>query len=80
MDDKDLAQAAIQGGPAPGSRWRHYKGGEYEIIANALDEATLRHLVVYRAPKGTTWVRTIEDWSAMVEIDGVQKRRFTPLD
>ena len=80
MDDKDLAQSRIQDGPAPGTRWRHYKGGEYEVIANALEEATLRHVVVYRAPKGTVWTRPMDDWNATVDVDGVQKRRFTPMD
>lgn len=80
MDDKDIAQRRINDtGPKPGSKYRHYKGGEYEVIANALEEATLHHVVVYRSPKGTVWTRTIDDWSAMVEIDGKTVRRFTPL-
>jgi hypothetical protein len=81
MDDKDLAQARIEEhGPKVGSRFRHYKGGEYVVIANALEEATLNHLVVYRAPKGTVWTRPIDDWNAMVEVDGNTVRRFTPID
>lgn len=81
MDDKDLAQAHIEKhGPTPGSRFRHYKGGEYVVVANALEEATLNHLVVYRAPKGTVWTRPIDDWNAMVEIGGSAVRRFTPID
>jgi hypothetical protein len=81
MDDKDLAQARIEkDGPAPGSRFRHYKGDEYVVVANALEEATLNHLVVYRAPKGAVWTRPIDDWNATVEIDGEAVRRFTPVD
>jgi len=79
MDDKDLAQLKInETGPAPGSKFRHYKGGEYEVLANALEEATLSHLVVYRSPKGTVWTRPIDDWNAMVEVDSKTMRRFTP--
>lgn len=81
MDDKDIAQARIEEtGPTPGSRFRHYKGGEYEVVANALEEATLNHLVVYRAPKGTVWTRPIDDWNAMVDVDSKPVQRFTPLD
>lgn len=81
MDDKDLAQARIEEhGPTPGSRFRHYKGGEYVVVANALEEATLNHLVVYRAPKGTVWTRPIDDWNAMVEVDGNTVRRFMSID
>lgn len=81
MDDKDLAQRRInETGPKPGSRFRHYKGGEYIVVANALEEATLNHVVVYRSPKGTTWTRTIDDWNATVEMDGATMRRFTPID
>lgn len=81
MDDKDLAQARIEkNGPVPGARFRHYKGGEYVVVANALEEATLHHLVVYRTPKGTVWTRPIDDWNAIVEVDGTMLRRFTPID
>lgn len=80
MDDKDLAQLKIsETGPQPGSKFQHYKGGEYEVIANALEEATLAHLVVYRSPKGTVWTRPIDDWNAKVEVDGKTLRRFTSL-
>lgn len=81
MDAGDIAQQRInETGPKPGAKFRHYKGGEYEVIANALEEATLQHLVVYRSPKGTVWTRTIDDWNATVEIDGKTMRRFTPID
>ncbi len=81
MDEKDIAQLKInETGPTPGSRFRHYKGGEYEVLANALEEATLAHLVVYRAPKGTVWTRPIDDWNATLEVDGHTVRRFTPID
>lgn len=81
MDNKDIAQMKInETGPVPGATFRHYKGGEYEVIANALEEATLAHLVVYRSPKGTVWTRPIDDWNATIDIDGTTMRRFTPID
>ncbi len=81
MSNTDLVQQQIENvGPTPGTRFRHYKGGEYEVIANALEEATLKHLVVYRASDGTVWTRPIDDWNAMVEIDGKTMRRFTEIN
>ena len=81
MDAKDIAQANVEkNGPKPGSRFRHYKGGEYEVLANALEEATLAHVVIYRSPKGTVWTRPIDDWNAVLKTDGTLVRRFTPID
>ena len=45
-------------------RYKHYKGGEYEVIAVGLQEATHEPMVVYRSlqdggdfPAGTIWIR-----------------------
>lgn len=50
-------------------KYRHYKGGEYEILSLAMNEATHEWCVVYRAlhdndenPK--EWIRTYEDFNA----------------
>ena len=49
--------------------YRHYKGGEYEVIAVALDEATHEPMVVYKSlqesgefPVGTVWVRPQDEF------------------
>ena len=81
MDAKALAlQRISESGPRPGARFRHYKGGEYEVIANALEEATLRHVVVYRAADGTVWTRPIDDWNETVAMNGVPTKRFTEME
>lgn len=81
MDAKTLAlQRIAESGPRPGARFRHYKGGEYEVIANALEEATLRHVVVYRAADGTVWTRPIDDWNETVAMNGVPTKRFTEME
>jgi hypothetical protein len=69
---KDLAQQQAAGGPQPGEVYRHYKGGEYTVVARAVMEETLRPLVVYRShQKGTTWARTLDNWGETVEVSGV---------
>lgn len=44
--------------PSPGTRWRHFKGNEYEIVALARDcEEPARILVIYQDDDGHVWVR-----------------------
>jgi hypothetical protein len=54
--------------PRPGDRVRHYKGGLYNVIAIAIDEATLASVVVYQEVSGSPfWVRTLENWRTPVK-------------
>ena len=55
--------------PQPGERYRHYKGGEYEVIAvGRLSEQRDQIVVVYRSlERGHTWVRPLGMWSEYVE-------------
>jgi hypothetical protein len=50
--------------PAPGSRWRHYKGGEYVIVRVGFIEDDLTPCVVYESTDGheTVWVRPLDDF------------------
>lgn len=67
--------------PHAGTKWRHYKGGLYEVVGSAVLESTLGPLVLYR-PRGEQLVfaRTLADWTAEVEVDGTGVRRFAPAD
>jgi hypothetical protein len=66
--------------PLPGQRFRHYKGGLYEVVAVARLEATHEPLVVYRAEvDGTVWARPLAQWSETVEHEGQSVTRFSPL-
>lgn len=76
---KHAAQDLRASAPVAGGRYRHYKGGEYVVLENAIHEATLEHLVVYGDAEGNVWARAIGDWSATVEVDGHCVARFTPL-
>ncbi|MFC0169636.1 DUF1653 domain-containing protein [Pseudoduganella danionis] len=61
-------------------RYRHYKGGLYELVCEATQEADLRPVIVYRAANGTVWTRPKDVFFELVEVDGVKVPRFTPLD
>ena len=60
-------------------RYRHFKGGEYEVIGVARHSETMEELVVYRALYGERglWVRPAAMWLEVVERDGKQFPRFT---
>jgi hypothetical protein len=80
-DMKDQAQRFLKGAPAAGSLWRHYKGGEYRVLAACVREDTLEPLVLYRSlARGTCWARTLENWRQTVLVDGQQVPRFTQLE
>ena len=59
-------------------RYRHFKGGEYEVIGVARHSETMEELVVYRALYGERglWVRPAAMWSEHVERDGYSGPRF----
>lgn len=60
-------------------RYRHFKGGEYEVIGVARHSETLEEMVVYRAlyGEGGLWVRPASMWDETVERDGKTFKRFT---
>jgi len=59
-------------------RYKHFKGGEYEVIGVANHSETLEKLVVYRAlyGEGEFWVRPAEMWNDTVEYKGKTVLRF----
>ena len=61
-------------------RYRHYKGGIYELVAEAVLEADRTPVMVYRGQDGAVWVRPRTDFFSQVEIDGVSVSRFMPFD
>jgi hypothetical protein len=76
MEEKSRIQALRENGPAAGSRYRHYKGGSYRVVDNAIHESTLEHLVIYGDAEGNVWARPLDDWSAFVEVNGRSVPRF----
>lgn len=61
--------------------YRHFKGGEYEVVGLAKHSETMEEMVVYRALYGERglWVRPASMWNETVERDGKTFRRFTYL-
>ena len=67
----------------PKGRYRHFKGGEYELLDFARDSETGEWMVVYRAGYGERglWVRPLKMWLEPVERDGVtHPHRFEHLN
>jgi hypothetical protein len=60
-------------------RFRHYKGGVYEVVCEAALEADHTAMVVYRGEDGKTWVRPRDAFYGSVEVDGARLPRFTPV-
>jgi len=62
-------------------RYRHYKGGEYEVIGIARHSETLEPLVVYRPIYNESgwWVRPHAMFFGQVVIDGSPRPRFEPV-
>lgn len=62
-------------------RYRHYKGGDYEVIGVARHSETQEPLVIYRPLYNETglWARPYAMFFGEVEIDGRRQARFAPL-
>lgn len=66
---------------APLGRYRHYKGGEYEVVGVVRHSETLEVLVLYRPLYGDTglWVRPYDMFFEQIEVDGRMQPRFAAL-
>lgn len=67
--------------PTPTGRYRHHKGGRYEVIGVARHSETLEPLVLYRPLDHDTglWVRPHAMFFGTVEVDGRPVPRFAPM-
>lgn len=63
----------------PGSKWRHYKGGEYTIKALVVMEENQELAVVYTsiAHPTVSFVRPLSIWDEKVEWEDQIVSRFT---
>lgn len=70
-----------------GKRYRHYKGGEYTVLAvGRLESNPQEEHVVYRMdydasdyPRGTVWIRARGIFEGKVEHNGEMVERFSEL-
>jgi hypothetical protein len=66
----------------PPGRYRHYKGGEYEVLETVRHSETLEPMTLYRALYGARglWVRPAAMFEETVDIDGRLQPRFARID
>ena len=62
-------------------KYRHFKGGEYEVLDIVYHSETGEEMVLYRALYGEKrlWVRPKSMWNEQVEVNGEKIARFTYL-
>lgn len=62
-------------------KYRHFKGGIYEVLGVARHSESGEPMVVYRAlyGEGGLWVRPAGMWEETVERDGYRGPRFSPI-
>ena len=72
MDDLNPLPALTAG------LYRHYKGGEYEVLGVVRHSETLEPLVLYRPLYNDSglWVRPYTMFTEQVAINGQNRRRF----
>jgi hypothetical protein len=82
--DGDELQRMLEACPPAGSRYRHYKGGEYVVVGAAILEATREAAVLYRPTAGDgssfVWVRSLAEWNSRVILGNVSLPRFQRLE
>lgn len=63
-------------------RYRHFKGGEYQLLQIATHSETLEPYVVYQAlyGEGGIWVRPASMWCETVSRDGKTQPRFALIE
>jgi len=72
-------------------KYKHYKGKEYEVLYLAKNgndgDKNLEDVVVYRSlydtpdfPLGTVWVRSLSEFSEMIESNGEKVPRFKLIE
>jgi len=78
MSDSDLPALPT----LPLGRYRHYKGGEYEVMGVARHSESLEALVMYRPLYNDSgwWVRPFAMFVEEIEINGKRQRRFVPME
>jgi hypothetical protein len=62
-------------------KYRHYKGGIYEIVCEArLESAPQVIMIVYKSEDGSIWTRPKDVFFELVVHDGHTVQRFAPIN
>jgi len=66
----------------PKGRYRHYKGGLYEVVDTVRHSETLEPMTLYRALYGEhgLWVRPAAMFLETVVIEGISQPRFARVN
>ena len=64
----------------PVQRYRHYKGGMYELLYEATQESDLTPVIVYRSHNGSVWTRAKDVFFETIEVDGIKTPRFALIE
>lgn len=73
-NDLECAQKLV-----PSGKYAHYKHPEdprYEVVGVGIMESTEGICIIYKNNIGWIWVRTLEDFTSEVEVDGKKVKRF----
>jgi hypothetical protein len=64
--------------PIQPGRYRHHKGGDYEVLGVVRHSETLEPMVLYRPLYNNTglWVRPFNMFVEEIEVNGKKQRRF----
>jgi hypothetical protein len=78
MTDNDLPPLI----ETPPGKYRHYKGGLYDVVGTVRHSETLEPLTLYRALYGQMglWVRPAAMFNEVVVIGDVRQPRFAKLE
>ncbi len=65
----------------PPGRYRHYKGGLYDVIGTARHSETLEPMTLYRALYGERglWVRPAAMFGEEILVEGIRQPRFVRI-
>lgn len=64
--------------PEPGAKYKHYKGGLYEVITLATHTESTEAMVVYKSLLfGSIYVRPLNVWNE--DVADSKEKRFTKL-
>lgn len=78
MNDNDLPLLI----ETPLGRYRHYKGGEYDVVGTVRHSETLEPMTLYRALYGQhgLWVRPAAMFEEEIVFEGRAQPRFRKID
>lgn len=78
--DEILSGWSVYNRPKNGDIFRHYKGGEYEIVETGFLENGGEPAVIYRSlDKGIVWIRTAENFYETVIENDIELPRFNQV-